>query len=237
MKPKNFTTQVKKNLDLLASGLLLVAFYSSVAVMFPVLNAMDIRLLVEIVGYSNPTLDLLFGFLTEIGGVPFWLLIIGLLWLRRERRAATFLIVGILADVVLASFLKVIFARPRPYEAMPQIRTISREAGGSFPSDHAQRTFASAFILSRFYRRWTWALFGLGVLVAFTRVYTANHYPLDTVAGAVNGLALGAATLRTPIDRLQTKLENYWTRLTRRFSILSEVLRAVPLGIPRETDH
>jgi membrane-associated phospholipid phosphatase len=237
VKPKNFATQVKKNLDLLASMLLLIAFYSSVAVMFPVLNAIDIRLVVEIVGCSNPTLDLLFGFLTMIGGAPFWLLIIGLLWLRRERRAATFLIVGILADVVLASFLKIVFARPRPYEAMPQIRTISRDTGGSFPSDHAERTFASAFILSRFYRRWTWALFGLGVLVAFTRVYTANHYPLDTVAGAVNGLALGAATLRTPIDRLQARLESYWTRLTRRFSVLSEALRPVPLGIPRETDH
>lgn len=217
MKSRNLTIQIKKDLDLLTSGLLLFAFYSSLILALPVLSVIDSRMLLQVLGHSNPTLDLVCRFLTEIGAMPFWLLIAGFLWLRRERRAATFLIVGILADLVLASFLKVIFARPRPYEAMPEIRTIARETGSSFPSDHTERAFTSAVILSRFYRRWAWALFSLGALVAFTRVYTANHYPLDTVAGAVNGVALGAATLRVPIDHLQATLENYWAQLTRRF--------------------
>ncbi len=214
---------IRRNLDLLASVVLLGCFYSVLLLTLPASIVMDTELLRTIVNYSNSTMDLTFEFINEMGSVPFWLLIAGFLWLRKQRRVATYLLVGIIADALLASLLKVVFARPRPYEAMPDIRTIDAEPSGSFPSGHTERSFTSAVILSRFYRRWTLGLFALGGLIAFARIYTGNHYPLDTVAGAVNGLVLGTVVVRIPIDSLERKLEIYWNRLTRRFKFIHDL--------------
>jgi undecaprenyl-diphosphatase len=44
--------------------------------------------------------------------------------------------------------------------------------------------------------RWRFGLFVLATLIAWSRVYTGVHYPLDVLGGAVLGLAIGVLVVR-----------------------------------------
>jgi undecaprenyl-diphosphatase len=63
------------------------------------------------------------------------------------------------------------------------------------PSGHASTSFAGAVVLTALVRRAAPALFVLALLVAVSRVYVGVHYPLDVVAGAALGAAVGLAAV------------------------------------------
>ena len=63
--------------------------------------------------------------------------------------------------------------------------------GASFPSGHAAMSFAGATFLALAAPRLAPALFVLAAAVAYSRVYVGVHYPLDVVAGAALGAAVG----------------------------------------------
>jgi undecaprenyl-diphosphatase len=66
---------------------------------------------------------------------------------------------------------------------------------GSFPSGHATVAFACATVLSVATPRLALPLYSLAALIAFSRVYVGVHYPLDTLAGAALGAAIGLAVV------------------------------------------
>jgi undecaprenyl-diphosphatase len=97
---------------------------------------------------------------------------------------------------LLATALKEVFDRPRPFEELPAAEPLLRATvGESLPSGHASTSFAGALILSYVVRRAVPALFVLAALIAFSRVYVGVHYPLDLVAGAAVGLAVALAVI------------------------------------------
>ncbi len=59
----------------------------------------------------------------------------------------------------------------------------------SFPSGHAATAFTAAFVLSTLFPRWRIILFGAAVLIAFSRLYLAQHYISDVIAGSFLGIA------------------------------------------------
>jgi undecaprenyl-diphosphatase len=64
----------------------------------------------------------------------------------------------------------------------------------SFPSGHTAAAFAFATGAGR---ELTWAgppLYAVGALVGYSRIHTGVHYPLDVIAGALAGVALGELT-------------------------------------------
>jgi membrane-associated phospholipid phosphatase len=81
---------------------------------------------------------------------------------------------------------KALLAAGRSSVKMPTTR--------SFPSGHT----AAAFAFATGARRelpWTGPpLYALGALVGYSRVHTGVHYPLDVIAGALTGMALGELT-------------------------------------------
>jgi undecaprenyl-diphosphatase len=97
---------------------------------------------------------------------------------------------------LLATALKEVFDRPRPFEELPAAEPLLRgTVGESLPSGHAATSFAGALVLAYLVRRAVPALFALAALVAFSRVYVGVHYPLDIVAGALLGIAVALAAI------------------------------------------
>ena len=98
---------------------------------------------------------------------------------------------------VLAHVAKAIADRPRPYEVMAGAVLRQQPAHGtSFPSSHTAVTAAVVIALVPFLVRPLAAVaIGYAVLVGWSRVYLGVHYPLDVLAGAGIGIAVGGVDL------------------------------------------
>jgi membrane-associated phospholipid phosphatase len=92
---------------------------------------------------------------------------------------------------------KAIADRPRPYEVMADAVLRQQPAHGtSFPSSHTAVTVAVVIALVPFLVRPLAAVaIGYAVLVGWSRVYLGVHYPLDVLAGAGIGIAVGGVDL------------------------------------------
>jgi membrane-associated phospholipid phosphatase len=111
-----------------------------------------------------------------------------------------------LADLI-ALGIKVITNRSRPYVDHPDPEPLLGVALDlSFPSGHAASAFAGATLLAGLAPRFAAPLFALAVAMAWSRVYVGVHYPLDVLAGAILGAAVGlgllfaARALRLPAE-------------------------------------
>ena len=103
---------------------------------------------------------------------------------------------GLILAALGARVLKDVFGRPRPGELLADINFGYRipMEGLGYPSGHTAVAFAIAAVLSPYLPRWArWSLYGLAVLVGFSRVYMGAHLPLDVLGGAALGLLVGSA--------------------------------------------
>ncbi|GAA1596773.1 undecaprenyl-diphosphatase [Kribbella hippodromi] len=91
----------------------------------------------------------------------------------------------------------------RPYTTLPNILVLAnRSTDPSFPSDHATMAGAAAVGLWIVNRRLGIIAAAAAVLMAFTRVYIAAHFPADVVAGLLLGAIVALGTwllLRRPL--------------------------------------
>jgi undecaprenyl-diphosphatase len=117
---------------------------------------------------------------------------------RKGRAAAAEMTTALMVtNAVVEQVVKVYFRRRRPFLTVVKALVIGRKPGSwSFPSGHSATSFACASALSRRYRRKRGLLYGLAVLVAFSRVYLGHHYPLDVLSGATLGEGISRAVVR-----------------------------------------
>jgi undecaprenyl-diphosphatase len=145
---------------------------------------------------TNPVLDRIMVFATILSGVYVIFLIAVPLWLKGLREA-TFDVLLILAiTIVVSEGIKFLVGRPRPCDALTNVRTLagyqcSSEFDPAFPSGHASRAFAVAgFLLVRFRWRIGIPAIALAVLAGISRVYLGLHWPTDVLGGAFVGIAM-----------------------------------------------
>ncbi len=58
----------------------------------------------------------------------------------------------------------------------------------SFPSGHSATAFSVAIVLATLYPRWRFAAFFAAALIAFSRIFLAQHYISDVIAGSFLGI-------------------------------------------------
>jgi membrane-associated phospholipid phosphatase len=126
------------------------------------------------------------------------LVALGLGWdLRLGRRvpiAAAATTAALLCASTVTEGLKHLFDRVRPPDAEPGLESLVALPGNpSFPSGHSASAFAGATVVALLCPRLRFWALGLAAAVALSRVYLRVHYPLDVVAGALVGAALGVA--------------------------------------------
>ncbi len=98
----------------------------------------------------------------------------------------------LLSDQSSSHLFKGWVERVRPCNALEGVLTpVGKSSAYSFPSSHAANMGASMFLLSVYYRRWTWAFVSIALLVGLSRIYLGLHYPSDVLGGYALGLLIG----------------------------------------------
>jgi len=140
----------------------------------------------------NPFFDQFFKLNTWLGdGWMTILVVFGMLFFKYRYAVLTALAYAYTSLAV--QILKRLFNAPRPikfFEDIAPIRTIDGYAmheWNSFPSGHTASAFTLAVVLSYVlpYKYSHWILIPLAVLTAFSRVYLAQHFIEDIIAGSL----------------------------------------------------
>jgi membrane-associated phospholipid phosphatase len=118
----------------------------------------------------------------------------------RPRRAAVSGAAAIgIASATVNLGAKHLLRRPRPdpvAAVLPPDRRGRMPLSSSFPSGHAATAFAFATSVSSELPWFSLPMFGLATAVAYSRVHTGAHYPVDVVAGAAVGATSASAAAR-----------------------------------------
>ena len=158
-----------------------------------------VELHLMLVTKGMPMLDNAFRFLTDLGDLPFALLVAAVIgWRYRWGGIGFYVVAGLLQLVIVQALKHGLFAHHlRPIHFFQQmgitvhsIASVDQGMYYHFPSGHTAMTFTAFLCLATFsHRRWWQFVCGLlAVAVAYSRLYLAQHFILDTIAGATIGI-------------------------------------------------
>lgn len=158
------------------------------------LNYSQAELFLVINRLHDERLDEVFKMLTHLGDWPATILIAGICMFFQYRYSLV-LVANMLYTGLYTQILKVVFKHPRPYvffenaEPIYTIEDYVLQNSLSFPSGHTTSAFSLMITLSYLVpaqRRKPW-FFILAFIVALSRVYLAQHFFKDLIAGALIG--------------------------------------------------
>lgn len=136
--------------------------------------------------------------ITALGSAAVLILVtaaaVGFLAFRRQFGALALLLGSMLGGILVSTLLKGLFMRTRP-----DLVAVPEHLSTSFPSGHSMMAAVGyltlGLILSRFVKPLAFKVYVIAVaavltvLVGFSRMYMAVHYPSDVLAGWIAGLA------------------------------------------------
>lgn len=144
--------------------------------------------------------NVLFGSITQLAEFPVYAVVVTLVWMSGRKEKAKSIMYAGLITIVISFCLKTIFAQPRPLRYFEQKHIVVKElvingldvhsGFTSYPSGHSMGAF-TLFVTIAF----LWSnkkIFGvacilLAIAVGVSRIYLAQHFLNDVVAGSMVG--------------------------------------------------
>jgi undecaprenyl-diphosphatase len=114
---------------------------------------------------------------------------------RRARRAVEVSAVLAAESLLVNGVVKSFFRRQRPLAEEARPHRLRAPKTSSFPSGHATAAMVAAAMLSRRRHR-RLGFYGLGAVVAASRVHVRIHHASDVIAGLAIGIGLGRLARR-----------------------------------------
>jgi membrane-associated phospholipid phosphatase len=159
------------------------------------LRALDLAVYAAIAATPTPRLDRVFRRVSDAANYSrLWLASAAMLaatdGAAGRRAAADGLASVALTSAVVNLALKPFWARRRPDRAaqhVPVGRHVAMPRSTSFPSGHAASAFAFATGVAADLPAAGIPLSAAATVVAYSRVHTGVHYPIDVIAGSVTG--------------------------------------------------
>ena len=156
---------------------------------------------------GNVVADIIMQSITEAGDIYYMLIFsIILLIIKKTRKIGLALMILLVLTTLLTGYIKCGIDRDRPsldYEGTPFPIELSGDTfalfcegsfNASYPSGHAARAtifgIILGFALSQRYPRACYLLFLYPILMALSRIYVIQHYPMDVIGGAILGIML-----------------------------------------------
>lgn len=156
---------------------------------------------------GNAALDLIMQSITEAGDIYYMLIFsIILLIIKKTRKIGLALMILLVLSTLLTGYIKCGIDRDRPsldYEGTPFPIELSGDTfalfcegsfNASYPSGHAARAtvfgIILGFALSQRYPRMCYLFFLYPILMALSRIYVIQHYPMDVIGGTILGIML-----------------------------------------------
>lgn len=143
------------------------------------------------------TADYFFSFWTNLGDGVIWI-VVAVLFFIFQKNKLPLLIAAILVSTLITQLTKnyVFPAEPRPTAAIEDMQLIHTVPGVelhtaySFPSGHTATAF-TIYLLACLFIRKSWVVpvgFVSAILVGYSRIYLAQHFPLDVGGGMITAL-------------------------------------------------
>jgi undecaprenyl-diphosphatase len=172
---------------------------------------LDVAVYAVIAATPTPALDWIFHRLSRAADQSkLWLGTAAILWAlggARGRRAALNGVASIsVTSVVVNAVFKPLSRRRRPQRDtynVPVARLVAMPRTTSFPSGHAASAFAFVTGVAAALPQAGIPLGAAAALVAYSRVHTGVHYPVDVIAGSVTGVAMTPVTMAA-LERLRS---------------------------------
>ena len=174
--------------------------------------------------YHSTWLNIFFIKFTFIGDGIFSLILIAILYfLFKQKKIALALLCSFLISGIAVQIIKNLVHAPRPklfFETRQYlyfIDGVTYANHASFPSGHTTTAFAMAIVLAYFIKNKFWHLpiLFMAILVGYSRIYLAQHFLEDVIAGALLGSMCGILSIHIILN---TKLVNLFTKEKNKFA-------------------
>ena len=148
----------------------------------------------------NTFCDAFFPAITHLGDAGiFWIALSLILFIiPKTRKIGLCSGLALFINLIIVNFgLKPVIARTRPYDMIEEyaahgLNLLTKiQTDFSFPSGHTSSSFASATVLFAHNKKGGAAALFLAVLIAFSRLYVAVHFPSDVLAAVLIGIICG----------------------------------------------
>ncbi len=188
---KKFKLDKKSKILLIVFGLSFILL--TVLVLTGVMRPIDDAITSYIIGIRNTKLTNKMINITNIGGA-YSLIVISLLLLVliKKRKIPLIIIINLVLVFITNRLFKFIIRRPRPDGLF-----LINESGFSYPSGHAMVSFVYIifviYLINKYFKNKILKiildilLFGLALLIGFSRIYLGVHYFTDIIGGYLLG--------------------------------------------------